>query len=106
MPEYDTEDTTTIEESSEDMGHSSNSDSNPTKEINQIKSNLSPGRVVRRKKHSTTKNTSVRASFPQTRVKDQLNIMNLSVSSHDDDSMSSSTDRLEGELICVYSSEN
>lgn len=101
LPEYDTEDTATNEESSEDMVQSSNSDSNPPPEIeNVIKPNLSPGRVVRRKKHSA-KNSSARASFPQTRSKNQsmekLHIMSLSISSsHEDDSMNSSTDRLEG----------
>ncbi|XP_066259078.1 kinesin-like protein KIF13A isoform X2 [Euwallacea similis] len=100
LPEDDTEDTATNEESSEDMVQSSNSDSNPPKETNSIvKANLSPGRVVRRKKHSA-KNSSARASFPKARQNtkesvDKLNIMSLSVSSHEDDGMTSSTDRLE-----------
>ncbi|XP_050313761.1 kinesin-like protein KIF13A isoform X2 [Anthonomus grandis grandis] len=102
VPENDSEDTATNEESSEDMVQSSNSDSNPPVETESIiKTNLSPGRVVRRKKHSA-KNSSARASFPQARgnskshYAEKLNIMSLSISSsNEDDVMNSSTDRLE-----------
>ncbi|KAL1492379.1 hypothetical protein ABEB36_010633 [Hypothenemus hampei] len=99
LPEEDIEDAATNEESSEDMAHSSNSDSNPSHDTNNvIKSNLSSGKIVRRKRHTSGK-TNSRASFPQARTKknsiEKLNIMSLSTSSHEDDVMSSSTDRLE-----------
>lgn len=105
LPEEETEDATTNEESSEDMIHSSNSDSNPPQESEHIiKTNLSPGRVVRRKKHSP-KNSSARASFPQARSKNQMEKMhNLSIT-HDDDAMSSSTDRLEDDRESSFGSK-
>lgn len=71
-----------------------------------VKTNLSPGRVVRRRK--TSSKNSNRASFPQARpqssesrvaqhLEQKINQVGLS---HNDDGMDSSTDRLEGK--CFY----
>lgn len=68
-----------------------------------IKTNLCPGKVVRRRK-TTSKSPTVRASFPQanahfseSRVAQQLEqkMSNTGLSSHDD-SLDSSSDKLEG----------
>lgn len=71
-----------------------------------VKTNLSPGRVVRRRK--TSSKGSNRASFPQARppssesrvaqhMEQRMNQLGLS---HNDDGMDSSTDRLEGKGSC------
>lgn len=68
-----------------------------------VKTNLCPGKVVRRRK-TTSKSPHMRASFPQanahlseSRVAQQLeqNISDTGLSSHDD-SLDSSSDKLEG----------
>lgn len=86
------------EDSSDDLLNGLDSDSNPaTSDLNTsgslVKTNLSPGRVVRRKK-TTSRSQTVRASFPQSKKTDTLSKSNLS---HDDEGMDSSTDRLEDE---------
>ncbi|XP_028137555.2 kinesin-like protein KIF13A isoform X1 [Diabrotica virgifera virgifera] len=98
---------TNNDESSDDIVNGGDSDSNPNQtgsDLNEsnsvVKTNLSPGRVVRRKKQST-RSQSHRASFPQAR-----SVMSESKSAHnlgsknnlvlsEEDSMDSSTDRLE-----------
>lgn len=69
-----------------------------------VSTNLSPGRVVRRRKTSSKNLHTNRASFPQARpqfseskvAQDfEHKMTNLSFT-HNDDSMDSSTDRLEG----------
>lgn len=70
-----------------------------------IKTNLSPGRVVRRKKTSKTQH-SQRASFPQARpqLSESKVAQNLEQSLiqtnllHDDEGLDSSNDRLEGTI--------
>ncbi|KAJ8964376.1 hypothetical protein NQ317_003093 [Molorchus minor] len=103
------EGSTNNEESSDDVPNSLDSDStqnqiesdrNGSNTI--IKSNLSPVRVVRRKKQITRSQHSQRASFPQARINSadgrmpglRRKIQDLNLS-NEDESMDSSTDRLE-----------
>ncbi|CAG9759456.1 unnamed protein product [Ceutorhynchus assimilis] len=113
LPEDDTEDTATNEESSEDMVQSSNSDSNLTQEKeNIIKLSLSPGRVVRRKKHSTKNSiakslsASQRRSSLRNRSMEKLDNMSLSISSHEADLMNTSSDRFEDDRHSSYGSRH
>lgn len=96
------------DESSDDVVNGVDSDSNQNQtgsDLNDssslVKTNLSPGRVVRRKKQSTRSHTQ-RASFPQirplmseSRSAHNLSIKNNLILSNEEDSMDSSTDRLE-----------
>lgn len=95
------------DESSDDVVNGGDSDSNQNQtgsDLNEssiVKTNLSPGRVVRRKKQSTRSHYH-RASFPQSRTllsesksAHNLGSKNNLVLSAEDDSMDSSTDRLE-----------
>ncbi|XP_057661788.1 kinesin-like protein KIF13B isoform X5 [Diorhabda carinulata] len=98
------------DESSDDVINGGDSDSNQNQtgsDLNEsssiVKTNLSPGRVVRRKKQSSRSHYH-RASFPQSRTllsesksAHNLGSKNNLVLSAEDDSMDSSTDRLEDE---------
>ncbi|XP_060516380.1 kinesin-like protein KIF13A isoform X2 [Cylas formicarius] len=94
-------------ESSEDIMNSSNSDSTQHHDNdNSTKVQSSPVRVVRRKKHAT-KNMPQRASFPQVRINkiQSFEKINNVISHHEDDSMASSTDKLEDEHENHYGSK-
>nr|XP_023016379.1 kinesin-like protein KIF13B isoform X2 [Leptinotarsa decemlineata] len=102
------EGSTNNEESSDDLINGVDSDSNQnqtgsdlTESSSLIKTNLSPGRVVRRKKQ-TRNQQAHRASFPQARLhmsesKSAHNLLskNSLTLSTEDESLYSSTDRLE-----------
>ncbi|XP_018578799.1 kinesin-like protein KIF13B isoform X2 [Anoplophora glabripennis] len=99
---------TNNEESSDDIMNGLDSDTNQNHpgsdltESNIIKTNLSPGRVVRRKKQTRNQH-SQRASFPQARlhVSESKAAQNLGKKlkdinfSNEDDNLESSTDKLE-----------
>lgn len=76
-----------------------------------VKTNLSPGRVVHRKKVSSRNQHSQRASFPQARkLSSESKLahnyeakLNKTLS-HDDEGTDSSTDRLEGTFLHFLSS--
>lgn len=102
------------DESSDDVVNGLDSDSNQnqtesdlTESSSIIKTNLSPGRVVRRKKQ-TSRNAHSRASFPQQRTvlsesKSAHNLGNklMNMSLNDYECMDSSTDRLDGKRFLV-----
>ncbi|KAJ8950328.1 hypothetical protein NQ318_021188 [Aromia moschata] len=103
------EGSTNNEESSDDITNGMDSDSNQNQTGSDlmesssiIKTNLSPGRVVRRKKQTTRNQHAQRASFPQShlhssdsRAQNLRNKMQDLTLSNEDESMDSSTDRLE-----------
>ncbi|CAH1153752.1 unnamed protein product [Phaedon cochleariae] len=105
-PEDQADGSTNNEDSSDDVvnGDSDTNQNQPGNELREsgslVKTNLSPGRVVRRKKQ-TRSQQSHRSSFPQarSRLSESKSAHNLgsknNLLSAEDDSMDSSTDRLE-----------